>query len=85
MSFGEGTVGEQPSEERSTQFYPEVMDPSWFQDYVRRAFERHQHALMRFGVERDEAWERAMWYVFTLRDDPTALYEAGRDEAETED
>jgi hypothetical protein len=49
---------------------------------VRRAFERHQHALMRFGVERDEAWERAMWYVFTLRDDPTALYEAGRDEGD---
>jgi hypothetical protein len=58
--------------------HPESVDPVWFQDLVRRAFEREmrrQQSENCFDV--DEALERAMWYVFDLRNNLADLYKAG--------
>lgn len=55
---------------------PETTDPPWFQELVSRAFEREVHRL-NVRCTPDESWERAMWYVFDLRNNLAALYRAG--------
>lgn len=59
--------------------HPEAVDPDWFQDLVRRAFEREMRRLMKGGLAADEAMEQAMWHVFDLRTNLVGLYEAGKD------
>ena len=57
---------------------PETVDPEWFQELVRRAFERELHRLRDVDeLHPDEATERAMWYVFDLRRNLAELYRAG--------
>jgi hypothetical protein len=58
--------------------HPETVDPPWFQDLVRRAFDREMRRLMHAGVPADDALEHAMWYVFDIRRNLTDLYQAGR-------
>jgi len=60
-----------------TKGHPENVDPPWFQELVRRAFEREVRRQMWAKVAPDEAWEAAMWYVFDLRNNLTGLYQAG--------
>lgn len=57
--------------------HPEAVDPPWFQELVRRAWEREMRRLMTSGMDDVESMERAMWYVFDLRHNLTALYQAG--------
>lgn len=57
--------------------HPEHIDPPWFQELVRRAYERELRRYQRLGCNADEALERAMWYVFDLRNNLTELYQAG--------
>lgn len=57
--------------------HPECIDPPWFQELVRRAWEREMRRQTVQGVDPDEAMERAMWYVFDLRNNLTELYQAG--------
>jgi hypothetical protein len=57
--------------------HPESVDPPWFQELVRRAFEREMRRYQRLGADADESLERAMWYVFELRGNLTELYQAG--------
>lgn len=57
--------------------HPEAVDPPWFQELVRRAWEREMRRLMTSGMDDVESVERAMWYVFDLRNNLTALYQAG--------
>lgn len=58
--------------------HPEDVDPVWFQELVRRAFEREMRRLNLAGRTEDQAMEQAMWYVFELRNNLTDLYQAGR-------
>lgn len=58
--------------------HPEDVDPGWFQELVRRAFEREMRRLNLAGRPEDQAMEQAMWYVFELRNNLTDLYAAGR-------
>lgn len=65
------------------QNHPECVDPPWFQELVRRAYEREMRRNMQIpNVDADEAMERAMWYVFDLRNNLTDLYQAGNAEQE---
>lgn len=57
--------------------HPESIDPPWFQELVRRAFEREMRRLMAEGLNDEQSLERAMWYVFDLRNNLTDLYQAG--------
>lgn len=57
--------------------HPESIDPPWFQELVRRAWEREMKRNMTNGYNDEESMERAMWYVFDLRNNLTALYQAG--------
>lgn len=57
--------------------HPENVDPPWFQELVRRAYEREMRRFMKLGCDSDESLERAMWYVFDLRNNLTELYQAG--------
>jgi hypothetical protein len=57
--------------------HPEAVDPPWFQQLVLRAWEREMRRLMAQGVDDGEAMDEAMWYVFDLRNNLTALYQAG--------
>lgn len=59
------------------EFHPENIDPPWFQELVRRAFEREARRHQSLGLDMDESFERAMWYVFDLRNNLTELYHAG--------
>lgn len=59
------------------QNHPECVDPPWFQELVRRAFEREMRRNLTNGCNGEEAMERAMWYVFDLRNNLTELYQAG--------
>lgn len=59
--------------------HPESVDPPWFQELVRRAWEREMRRLMTNGCTDVEAMERAMWYAFDLRNNLTELYQAGRE------
>jgi hypothetical protein len=58
--------------------HPECIDPPWFQELVRRAFDREAQRQLSTGVSSDEALDRAMWYVFDLRNNLTELYHAGK-------
>lgn len=60
--------------------HPESVDPVWFQELVRRAFDRELRKLQAMGVEPEEAYERSMWYVFDLRLNLTELYKAGKED-----
>lgn len=57
--------------------HPESVDPAWFQELVRRAFEREVRRQMEAGVLSDDALDLAMWYIFDLRNNLTDLYQAG--------
>ena len=57
--------------------HPERVDPPWFQELVRRAFEREMRRYQRLGADSEESLERAMWYVFDLRNNLAELYQAG--------
>jgi len=57
--------------------HPESIDPPWFQELVRRAFDREVWRLMSMGQPEDEARDQGMWYIFDLRNNLTALYQAG--------
>lgn len=57
--------------------HPESIDPPWFQELVRRAFDREAQRQLSTGVSSEEALDRAMWYVFDLRNNLTELYQAG--------
>ncbi|MGH8999867.1 MAG: hypothetical protein ACRDY7_10820 [Acidimicrobiia bacterium] len=72
MAELEPPTGNSPSEG-----HPELVDPSWFQDLVRRAYEREMRRYQRMGADPDESLERAMWYVFELRNNLSELYQAG--------
>jgi hypothetical protein len=54
--------------------HPESVDPPWFQELVRRAFEREMRRYQKLGADADESLERAMWYIFDLRNNLTELY-----------
>lgn len=58
--------------------HPEKIDPPWFQELSRRAFEREMRRLMSEGIAGDAAIDEAMWYVFEIRDNLTELYKAGK-------
>lgn len=58
--------------------HPEKIDPPWFQELARRAFERELMRLTADDVPSDIAMETAMWYVFELRNNLTDLYKAGQ-------
>lgn len=62
--------------------HPESVDPPWFQELVRRAFEREMRRLQQSGCDADEALERAMWFAFEIRNNLTDLYKAGAAEGE---
>lgn len=62
--------------------HPEAVDPPWFQELVRRAWEREMRRNMKSNYTDEEAMERAMWYVFDLRNNLTELYQAGAAGAE---
>lgn len=69
---------------RTPRVNPETVDPVWFQELVRRAWEREARRLQADSCDPDEVVERAMWYVFDLRTNLTDLYTAGRaDETST--
>ena len=57
--------------------HPEAVDPPWFRELVRRAFDRELRRLYAEGAAADDAWEMALWYVIDLRSDLTELYKAG--------
>lgn len=57
--------------------HPEAIDPPWFQELVRRSWEREMRRNMSLGMDDVESMEKAMWYVFDLRNNLTALYQAG--------
>lgn len=59
------------------QGHPESVDPEWFQTLVRRAFDREVWRLMALGNSEEDAREQGMWYIFELRNNLTALYQAG--------
>ena len=56
---------------------PEAVDPQWFQELVRRAFDRELCRLIQQGATDAAAWQQAMWFVFDIRTNLTALYQAG--------
>lgn len=62
--------------------HPESIDPVWFQELIRRAFQREMRRIQKLDVNitADEALERAMWYVFELRNSLTDLYHAGKEQ-----
>ncbi len=62
--------------------HPEKVDPIWFQELVRRAMDREVRRLTNEGRNQEEVMERAMWYVFEIRDNLTDLYQAGKYEEE---
>jgi hypothetical protein len=73
--------------------HPESVDPFWFQELVRRAHERETRRFLKLITaeksvvtksDYDEAEERAMWYVFELRNNLTELWYAGNEHAEGE-
>lgn len=68
---------EPPAGNRATEGHPERIDPAWFQDLIRRAYEREMRRYQRLGADVDESLERAMWYVFDLRNNLSELYRAG--------
>jgi hypothetical protein len=63
---------------------PETIDPPWFQDLVRKALDRELRRLLKAGCDSDAAWEQAMWFVFDIRTDLTALYQAAAAEPEAQ-
>ncbi len=65
--------------------HPEMVDPGWFQELVRRAYEREARKLQCEGMKLDDAMEVAMWYVFDLRNNLTDLYQAGAPDSIRED
>lgn len=75
-------MAEPPSGERAMEGHPEKVDPVWFQDLVRRAFEREMRRYQKVGADADEALERAMWFVFDLRHNLPELYQAGAADTE---
>ena len=62
--------------------HPESIDPPWFQELVRKAWEKEMYRHMKLGCNPDESLERAMWYVFNLRNSLTELYQAAMDDTE---
>ena len=58
--------------------HPESVDPEWFQELARRAFEREMRRQASLGLNADQALESAMWYIFDLRNNLAELYQAGR-------
>lgn len=56
--------------------HPESVDPPWFQELVSIAFLREMKRNLSQGQSPDESLESAMWYVFDLRNDMVALYQA---------
>jgi hypothetical protein len=70
-------MAEAPNENKPIGGHPESVDPPWFQELVRRAFEREMRRYQRLGADAEECLERAMWYVFDLRNNLTELYQAG--------
>jgi hypothetical protein len=72
----------EPSGERAMEGHPESVDPPWFQELIRRAFEREMRRYQKLGADADEALERAMWYIFELRGNLNELYQAGAAEEE---
>jgi hypothetical protein len=57
--------------------HPEKVDPEWFQELVRKAFDREVQRLLQTGTKSEVVLEVAMWYVFELRNNLTDLYQAG--------
>ena len=57
--------------------HPESVDPPWFAELIRRSYEREMRKYQALGRDPEESWERAMWYVFDLRNNLTELYRAG--------
>jgi hypothetical protein len=78
----EDVMAEAHNENHPTGAHPEHVDPPWFQELVRRAFEREMRRYQRLGADSEESLERAMWYVFDLRNNLTELYQAGASGAE---
>lgn len=64
-------------EEDVNEKHPENVDPQWFQDLARRAYDRKLTELINSGTHSDQALEEAMWYVFDLRNNLSELYKAG--------
>lgn len=54
---------------------PETVDPEWFQEPIRRAFDREMRRQMKAGVKSEDAFELAMWYVFSVRNNLSDLYQ----------
>lgn len=67
-------------DENSQTTHPEYVDPPWFQELARRAWEREMQRNMKLGCPDEESMERAMWYIFDLRNNLAELYQAGREE-----
>jgi hypothetical protein len=78
----DGAMAEPHSGNEPIGGHPESVDPPWFQELVRRAFEREMRRYQKLGADADESLERAMWYVFDLRNNLTELYQAGAAGAE---
>ena len=58
--------------------HPETVAPGWFQELVRRAYERELRRLELEGMNSDDALEAAMWYAFDLYDQPiNKVYQLG--------
>jgi hypothetical protein len=60
--------------------HPELIDPPWFQELIRKAFDRERYRLQSSGCDMDEAVEMAMWYIFDIRHNLTDLYKAAQGE-----
>ena len=60
--------------------HPESIDPPWFQELVRQALDKEMRRLQNQGTHPDECLERAMWYVFSLRNNLAELYKAAKSE-----
>ena len=58
--------------------HPEMVDPPWFRELVRKAFDREVRRLHDSGLGIDDAFEGAMWFVFDVRHNLTELYQAAR-------
>lgn len=58
--------------------HPENIDPQWFQELVRRAFDREVKRQQEAGLDPDSALEIAMWHVFKLRENLSNLYQEGK-------
>lgn len=57
--------------------HPEHIDPPWFETLIRRALDRRIRKNHESGMDPEEAWQDAMWYIFELRNNLTDLYQAG--------